>query len=157
MAFMGTIVYLPLFLQIGLGIKATNSGMLLLPLMAGLIISATLSGRVRDAHRQVQARDAARRSHPVGRHLPDVAPHRRTRSNGMWIWRLFIVGIGLGRRRACSTWSRRARRPIRQIGVATSTSMFLRQCGGMIGVSIFGAMLIGEMTRALSTPVPRHQ
>jgi len=45
MAFMGTIVYLPLFLQLGLGIQATNSGILLLPLMAGLIISATLSGR----------------------------------------------------------------------------------------------------------------
>ena len=45
MAFMGTIVYLPLYLQLGLGIQATNSGMLLLPLMAGLILSATLSGR----------------------------------------------------------------------------------------------------------------
>jgi hypothetical protein len=44
--------------------------------------------------------------------------------------------------------------PIRQIGVATSTSMFLRQCGGMVGVSIFGAMLLSKMSEEIGKVFP---
>jgi hypothetical protein len=32
--------------------------------------------------------------------------------------------------------------------------MFLRQCGGMIGVSIFGAMLMAKMTESIAARVP---
>ena len=46
MAFMGTIIFLPLYLQIGLGIKATNSGFTMIPMMAGLILGAFISGRL---------------------------------------------------------------------------------------------------------------
>jgi hypothetical protein len=44
--------------------------------------------------------------------------------------------------------------PIRQIGVATSTTMFLRQCGGMIGVSIFGAMLLAKISESIAQIMP---
>lgn len=153
MAFMGTIVYLPLFLQIGLGIKATNSGMLLLPLMAGLIISATLSGRIvtrTGQYKPMMLIGACTQF--VGIFLMS----RLTVDTQQWdvIWRLFVVGIGLGPSQSLFNMVSQSASPIRQIGVATSTSMFLRQCGGMIGVSIFGAMLIGEMTRSLSRQFP---
>ena len=39
---------------------------------------------------------------------------------------------------------------MRQISVATSTGMFLRQCGGMIGVSIFGALLMSKLSESLA-------
>ena len=42
----GAIVFLPLFLQVVTGASATNSGLLLLPLMAGLMTTSILSGRV---------------------------------------------------------------------------------------------------------------
>lgn len=153
MAFMGTIVYLPLFLQIGLGIKATNSGMLLLPLMAGLILSATISGRIvtRTAKYKPMMFVGA------GTQLVGIFLMSQLHTDSQqWdvVWRLFIVGIGLGPSQSLFNMVSQSAAPIRQIGVATSTSMFLRQCGGMIGVSIFGAMLIGEMTRSLSRQFP---
>src|SRR4029077_18015250 len=46
LALFGTITYLPLFLQLVTGASATNSGLLLLPLMAGLLTSSILSGQV---------------------------------------------------------------------------------------------------------------
>ena len=153
MAFMGTIVYLPLFLQIGLGIKATNSGMLLLPLMAGLIISATLSGRVVTRTGQYKPMMLI----GAGTQLVGIfLMSRLTVDAEQWdvIWRLFVVGVGLGPSQSLFNIVSQSAAPVRQIGVATSTSMFLRQCGGMIGVSIFGAMLIGEMTRSLSRQFP---
>ena len=42
----GAIVFLPLFLQVATGASATNSGLLLLPLMAGLMTTSITSGRV---------------------------------------------------------------------------------------------------------------
>nr|MBA3728260.1 MFS transporter [Actinomycetota bacterium] len=46
MILFGSLVFLPVFLQTVVGLSATNSGMLLLPLMGALVIMATVSGRV---------------------------------------------------------------------------------------------------------------
>lgn len=42
----GAIIYLPLFLQLVSGASATNSGLLMLPLMAGLLVASMASGQV---------------------------------------------------------------------------------------------------------------
>ena len=153
MAFMGTIVYLPLYLQLGLGIQATNSGMLLLPLMAGLILSATLSGRfVTRTGRYKSMMLAGAATQFVGIFLmSQLGPNAE-----QWdvIWRLFLVGVGLGPSQSLFNMVSQSAAPIHQIGVATSTSMFLRQCGGMIGVSIFGAMLLAKMTESIAARIP---
>ncbi len=153
MAFMGTIVYLPLYLQLGLGIRATNSGLLLLPLMAGLILSATLSGRFvtrTGTYKPVMLGGAA--TQLVGIFLMS----QLSRNAQQWdvIWRLFVVGIGLGPSQSLFNLVSQSAAPIRQIGVATSTGMFLRQTGGMIGVSVFGALLTSKLAESLSGLVP---
>ena len=153
MAFMGTIVYLPLYLQLGLGIQATNSGLLLLPLMAGLIVSATLSGRY-------VSRTGKYKSMMLGGaviQLIGIFLMSQLGSSAKGedvIWRLFILGIGLGPSQSLFNMVSQSSAPVHQIGVATSTSMFLRQCGGMIGVSIFGAMLMAKMSESLTTQFP---
>lgn len=149
MAFMGSIVYLPLYLQLGLGFKATNSGLLLLPLMAGLILSATLSGRYvtrTGKYKGMMLAGAALQF--VGMFLMS----RLGTDAHQWdvIWRLFVLGIGLGPSQSLFNMVSQSSAPTRQIGVATSTSMFLRQCGGMVGVSIFGAMLLTKMTESIT-------
>ena len=70
------------------------------------------------------------------------------------IWRLFVLGIGLGPSQSLFNMVSQSSAPMKQIGVATSTSMFLRQCGGMVGVSIFGAMLLAKMTESITKMNP---
>lgn len=153
MAFMGTITYLPLFLQLGLGMQATNSGILLLPLMVGLIVSATLSGRF-------VTRTGKYKSMMFGGavllFVGILLMAQLDSTAGEWdvTWRLFLVGLGLGPSQSLFNMVSQSAAPINQIGVATSTSMFLRQCGGMIGVSIFGAMLTSKMTEIISQQFP---
>jgi EmrB/QacA subfamily drug resistance transporter len=156
MAFMGTIVYLPLFLQIGLGVQATNSGLLLLPLMAGLILSATLAGRFvtrTGAYKPVMAGGA------VIQILGVLLMAQLDASASDWdvTWRLFVVGVGLGPSQSLFNLVAQSAAPIRQIGVATSTSMFLRQTGAMVGVSIFGAILTSELTSRFSAFLPEGE
>jgi len=153
MAFMGTIVYLPLYLQLGLGMAATNSGLLLLPLMVGLILSATLSGRyVSQTGKYKGVLIAAGLVQFVGIFLMSQLGAQSDEFNV--IWRLFVLGVGLGPTQSLFNMVSQSAAPMQQIGVATSTSMFLRQCGGMIGVSIFGALLISQITAYLHAQYP---
>lgn len=153
MSFMGTIVYLPLYLQLGLGFQATNSGLLLLPLMAGLIASATLSGRYvtrTGKYKGMMFAGAAIQFAGI------VLMSQLGAAAHQWdvIWRLFVVGVGLGPSQSLFNMVSQSAAPVRQIGVATSTTMFLRQCGGMIGVSIFGAMLLSKITESIGKVMP---
>jgi EmrB/QacA subfamily drug resistance transporter len=153
MAFMGTIVYLPLYLQLGLGMAATNSGLLLLPLMVGLILAATLSGRyVSRTGKYKGILLGAAIIQFIGIYLMSQLGTDSDEFNV--IWRLFILGIGLGPTQSLFNMVSQSSAPIQQIGVATSTSMFLRQCGGMVGVSIFGALLISQITAYLHAKYP---
>jgi len=153
MAFMGTIVYLPLYLQLGLGMAATNSGLLLLPLMVGLILAATLSGRyVSRTGKYKGILLGAAIVQFIGIYLMSQLGTDSDEFNV--IWRLFILGVGLGPTQSLFNMVSQSSAPIQQIGVATSTSMFLRQCGGMVGVSIFGALLISQITAFLHSKYP---
>lgn len=153
MAFMGTIVYLPLYLQLGLGFQATNSGLLLLPLMAGLITSATLSGRyVTRTGKYKGVMMAGAGIQFIGLLLMSQLGADAKQMDV--IWRLFVLGVGLGPSQSLFNMVSQSAAPVRQIGVATSTSMFLRQCGGMVGVSIFGAMLLAKMTESMQAIAP---
>jgi EmrB/QacA subfamily drug resistance transporter len=153
MAFMGTIIYLPLHLQLGLGIRATNSGLLLLPLMAGLFLSAMLSGRyVTRTGKYKGMMLAGAAIQMLGIVLMSQLP-ADARQNDV-IWRLFVVGVGLGPSQSLFNMVSQSAAPVNQIGVATSTGMFLRQVGGMVGVSIFGAMLIAKLNEAIAARYP---
>lgn len=153
MAFMGTIVFLPLFLQVALGMEATNSGLLLVPMMVGLILGATLAGRwVTRTGRYKSLLLAAAVIQFAGLYLMSrLTPDS---SDFDVIWRLFVLGLGLGPAQSLFNIVAQSAAPIRQIGVVTSTSMFLRQTGGMIGVAIFGALMTAQLNRSLAALAP---
>lgn len=153
MAFMGTIIFLPLFLQVALGMQATNSGLLLLPMMAGLILGATISGRLVTStgkYKLILLIGAAFQF--VGLWLMSQL-HTDSTQNDV-IWRLFVLGVGLGPSQSIFNIIAQSASPVRQIGVATSTGMFLRQTGGLIGVSIFGALMTAKLTERLAPLMP---
>jgi EmrB/QacA subfamily drug resistance transporter len=147
MAFFGAITFLPLYLQLGLGVSATQSGMVMLPMMFGLILSSTIAGRLTTIW---------------GRYKPlmlfgsvmmmlgiflmtQLGPHTRP-----WIDvapRVFVLGIGLGPAQGLFALAAQNAVPPSRIGVATSSSQFFRQIGSTVGVAVFGAV----MTHALAT------
>ena len=153
MAFMGTIIYVPLYLQMVLGVKATNSGFAMLPLMGGLIFGSAISGRL-------VTRTGRYKIFLIMGALLQMSGlllmSRLTESSATpdVIWRLFIIGLGLGPSQSIFTIIAQSASPVRQIGVATSTGMFLRQTGGLVGVSIFGALLTSKLTEKLSAAFP---
>ncbi len=151
MAFFGAITFVPLYLQLGLGVSATQSGMTMLPMMFGLILSATISGRLVTR---------------LGRYKPmmifgavmmlagvfcmtQMGPH--TRALGV-AWRVFVLGVGLGPAQGLFALAVQNAVPVERLGVATSSSQFFRQIGSTVGVAVFGAVmtqvLAAELTKA---------
>jgi EmrB/QacA subfamily drug resistance transporter len=140
MSFLGTVTFLPLFLQLGQGRAATASGLAMLPLMIGLILTAGVAGRLVTR---------------TGRYKPFMLGGAVCLLLGVFLisritpetssldlaWRLFIMGVGLGPLQSLFSLAVQNAAEPHQMGVATSASQFFRQIGSTVGVAVFGAVL----------------
>jgi EmrB/QacA subfamily drug resistance transporter len=154
LAMFGAIVFLPLFLQVVSRTTATNSGLLLVPLMVGVIGSAVASGRT-------VARTGRYRVFPiagtaimtggfVGLSTMGVGTSLATAS----VWML-IVGAGIGLVMQVLVIAAQNAVEHRDLGVATSSVAFFRSLGGALGVALFGAVLANRLSANLARDLPR--
>ncbi|MDB5420903.1 MAG: drug resistance transporter, EmrB/QacA subfamily [Brevundimonas sp.] len=150
MAFMGMVSFLPLYMQLGLGLKATTSGLAMMPLTFGLIIAATLSGFLVNKlgrYKMVMVFGAALTT--VAAFLLSQTPADASLFDIMW--RVTLLGLGLGPAQSVFNLASQNAVPRDQLGVATSAGQFFRQVGSTVGVAVFGAVL----THNLAAPMMR--
>jgi EmrB/QacA subfamily drug resistance transporter len=149
----GSIIYLPLFLQLVSGASATNSGLLMLPLMGGLLVSSTLSG-------QAISRTGRYKVFPVvGTALAalgmfllstmDASSSRNVASAYM-----VVLGAGIGLVMSVMVLVTQNSVDRSDLGVATATVSFFRSVGGSVGVAVFGALFTSGLTHNLSRDLP---
>ena len=153
MAFMSTVAFLPLFMQMGQGVAATTSGLATLPLMMSLMTSALGSGFL-----------VAR----TGRYKIMMLAGCVVTFLGIWLlsrmhadtsrlglsWRMAVLGVGLGPAQSLFGLAIQNALPTRDLGVATSSNQFFRQIGSTIGVAIFGAYLTNRLDSGLGKIMP---
>jgi EmrB/QacA subfamily drug resistance transporter len=140
MAFMGVVSFLPLYMQLGQGVSPTKSGLSILPLMGGLIISSTISGQL------VSRTGRYKPFMFAGATLLFIGVLALSRvdvntSTADLSWRLAIMGLGLGPGMSLYAMAAQNAVAIDRIGVATSANQFFRQIGSTVGVALFGALL----------------
>ncbi len=140
----GAIVFVPLFLQIVYGATPTSSGLRMLPLMAGLLIAAILSGRVISRIGRYKAFPIAGTAIlVVGMYLlfrlGATTPSWRTSID------IFVVGVGIGLVMQVLVLVVQNDASPRDIGVATSTATFFRSVGGSFGVAVFGSIFASRL------------
>ena len=151
-AMFGSISYLPLFLQVVHGVSPTISGVYLLPMVGGLLITSIGSG-------QLIARTGKYKIYPiVGTAVLCVALFLLSRldehtSTAVTSIDFFVLGISLGRIIQVLVIAVQNSADYADLGAATSGATFFRSIGGAFGVSVFGAIfsnrLTGELTSAL--------
>ena len=144
----GAITYLPLFFQIVHGESPTNSGLQLLPLMAGLIICSTGSGSSSAEPAATGcSRSPAPRLSPSGLLLLS----RMGIGTSLVLAALYmlVLGVGLGCVMQVLVLIVQNAVPYSELGVATSGATFFRSIGGSFGTAIFGAIfsnvLVGNL------------
>ncbi|WP_293906276.1 MDR family MFS transporter [Phenylobacterium sp.] len=153
MSFMSTVAFLPLFMQLGQGLKATVSGLSMLPLMAGLMGSSILSGRL-------VSKTGIYKPYMIGGIIltaVGIALLSRLSAGATWpdlAWRMLVLGIGLGPGQSLFSLAVQNAMPISRLGVVTSSSQFFRQIGSTVGVALFGTILTGHLNASLGRIMP---
>ncbi len=149
----GSVTYLPLYLQIVKGHSATESGLLLTPMMVGVLVTAIASGNV-------ISRTGRYRMFPIaGTALTAIAIFLLSRlavSTPIWLAAVYmlVLGLGLGMVMQVLVLATQNAVPYELLGVATSGSTLFRQIGGSIGVSIFGAIFANRLAAELAARLP---
>jgi EmrB/QacA subfamily drug resistance transporter len=149
----GSIIYLPLFLQLVSGASATNSGLLMLPLMGGLLAASMTSG-------QVISRTGRYKVFPVaGTAIAAVAMFLLSTMSASTprlvasAW-MVVLGVGLGLVMQVMVLVTQNSVDRADLGVATATVSFLRSVGGSVGVAVFGALFTSGLATNLARDLP---
>lgn len=139
-AMFGAIVFLPQYLQIVKGETPTASGLLTLPLMAGLLITSIVSGRIiSHTGRYKLFPVAGLLIAAVGLGMLSLL-HVHTSLIVASVY-MFVTGFGIGLVMQVLVLAAQNAVAHKDLGVATSGATFFRSMGGAVGVAIFGALL----------------
>ncbi|WP_432192198.1 MFS transporter [Streptomyces sp. bgisy027] len=154
-ALFGAASYLPTFLQMVDGATATESGLLMLPMMGGIVGASIVCG-------QLISHTGKYRIYPVLGSALSVL--------GMWllsrleidtprlhysIW-MAVLGAGIGMVMPVLILAvQNSVRPT-DLGTATSANNYFRQIGGSVGAAVFGTLFAARLTDALAERLPAH-
>jgi EmrB/QacA subfamily drug resistance transporter len=151
MAFLGVVMFMPLYMQVVQGNTATESGLALLPLMAGHIFSTVLSGRlVTRTGRYKPFMIAGGVVLIIG--VMTLTQINADTTTADLAWRLVLTGLGLGPAQTLFNIVIQNSAPANELGSATGMSQFTRQIGSTVGLAIFGTLL----THSLLAELPRR-
>lgn len=148
-AMFGAMTFLPLFLQVVTGASPTRSGLLLLPMMGGVLAGSTMSGRL-------TSRTGRYRIFPIvgtGLAIVGVVILSRLDADSSRIHSslgMLVLGFGIGMTMPTLTLAVQNAAPTADLGVATSSVNFFRSLGGALGVAVFGAVMTSRLTGSLA-------
>ncbi|MFT4234381.1 MAG: MDR family MFS transporter [Microbacterium sp.] len=144
-AMVGAIGYLPTYLQMVHGLDATESGLMMIPMVVGLLIFGVVSGLI-----------ASKTSHYkwlpiVGTLIAAVSLFllstiEVTTSLTMLGVYLGILGAGLGMSMQMLVLVVQNSFPVTVVGTATASNNFFRQIGSTLGAALVGSIFVGRLT-----------
>jgi len=151
-AMFAAISFLPLFLQVANGASATSSGLLLVPLMIGLLSASIISGmRITQTGRYRVYPIAGTAIAAVGLFLlSTMDEHTSFVIESVY---MAVLGVGVGLVMQVLVIATQNAVAITDLGVATSSVSFFRSVGGSIGVAIFGTLFNSRLDDALPAKV----
>ncbi len=147
-AFLGLVVFLPLYLVNVLGTSATAAGTALIPLSLGVVFGATVSG-------QIVSRVGRYKAFMVGGGLVLLAgvfglSRLSADTSFSTVLLLMVVcGLGVGPTLPLFPLAVQNAVDVRKLGQATSATQFFRQIGGAVGTAALGAVLALTLVTAL--------
>lgn len=149
MAFFGAIIYIPTFAQQVLNFSATNSGVILLPMVLGLTVSSIIVGQLVNKTGKYKVFIIA------GLAIATLGVFTLTSldvHSQYWdlAWRMGLAGLGLGAAMPIFNLAVQNALPQQDLGVASSSVQLFRSIGGTVGLAITGGILNNLLTSKLT-------
>ncbi|HEY2693275.1 MAG TPA: MFS transporter [Streptosporangiaceae bacterium] len=148
-AMFGALAFLPLYLQVVRGVSPTISGVYLLPMVLGLLVTSVTSG-------QLISRLGRYKVYPIiGTALVAIALYllstlTETTSSVVLSLYFFVLGLGLGLVLQVLVIAVQNSTDYADLGTATSSVTFFRTIGGSFGVAIFGSVFSNRLATELA-------
>ena len=155
LAMFATIIYIPLYQQIVRGYSPTKSGLLMLPLVVGMMTASLVSGKL------ITKLGRYRIFPIIGTILLTI---------GLWLFShlgittdyvtlslwMVVIGLGLGQLFQVPSLATQNAVEYKNMGAATYTVSFARSVGGALGGAIFGTILIARLKTHIADMLPAH-
>jgi len=147
-AMFGAIAFMPLYLQIAQGTTPTVSGLLLIPMTIGIVMSSVISGRTMSKTGKYRILALCGTLFLA---LGMVFLSRLKADTPLWQFCLMLgtVGFGLGFIFPMITASVQNAVPRDKLGTATAAGIMFRQIGGSLGVALFGTIFTSRMAERI--------
>ncbi len=153
----GATLFVPVFLQVVSGVSATGSGLNMMPMFIGIILTSVGSGRLLTR---------------FGRYREFLVLGTTLMAAGMVLLALFtergvtqvqvglmvfVIGLGLGMTMPVLVLVVQNASPHRDIGMVSAATNFVRSLGGTIGAAVMGAIYAAGLNSSLESRVTPAQ
>ncbi|MET7937212.1 MFS transporter [Streptomyces sp. NPDC005322] len=152
-ALFGAASYLPTFLQMVDGVSATESGLLMVPMMGGMVLASILSGQLISATGRYKVFPVAGGLiSAVGMWLLSRLEEDTSRQDySLWMG---VLGLGMGLVLPVLVLAVQNSVPAADLGSATSANNYFRQIGGSVGAAVFGTLFANRLADRLAVELP---
>lgn len=145
----GAVIYIPLFAQGVVGVSATNSGFILLPMMLGLIVASTISGQLISK---------------TGKYRALTIAGMAIAALGMWLMsgmgadtgqaelsrNMVVLGVGLGVTFPIFNIVVQSAFEHKLVGAVTAATQLFRSLGSVVGVAVLGSVMNSRLADNLA-------
>jgi EmrB/QacA subfamily drug resistance transporter len=152
-ALFGSVTYLPVYLQLVKGVGPTQSGLEMLPMMGGMLVTSIVSG-------QLISRTGRYKLFPIlGTAVMSVGLFLLSRltvssSALMAGVDMLLLGLGLGLVMQVLVIAVQNAVDYKDLGVATSGATLFRLIGGSLGTAVLGAIFASQLSANLTRSMP---
>jgi len=149
MGMFGGMIIIPLIIQVVYGVSPTLTGLMMLPMVLGMMTATITAGRVTAKTGKYRFFFNTGTATLFFGYLYMVLMLKA--DTPLWVVAIgmIMVGLGLGQLMQTTMVASQNAVEARNIGVATSTTTFFRQMGGTLGVAIFMSMLFSSVTEKI--------
>ena len=148
-AFFAAIVFMPVFLQLATGASATESGMLLLPMLLSGTGATALSGRAISRTGRYKAFPVAGLAlMATGLYLMSTLD--ASASYALTSLYMVVFGVGFGCVTQVLVLAVQNGVERRDIGIATGSTNLFRALGGSVAVALYGSILAGGLHKGVA-------
>src|SRR5215470_13654731 len=151
LALFGAVTFLPIYLQVVKGVSPSVSGLLLMPMMLGMLATSVISGRLISRfgrYKLFPILGTATMTFGLG------ALSLLAIESGDWQTAIDALWLGLGMGMVMQVLIIAVQNSVdyQHLGVATSGTMLFRSLGGALGVALFGAIFANRLHAQLAGP-----
>ncbi|MEV4441851.1 MFS transporter [Streptomyces sp. NPDC049577] len=151
----GAANYLPSFLQMADGAGATESGLLMLPMMGAIVVASLVSGQLisRTGHYKLLLILGGALSAQGMYLLSHLDTGTGRLAHSLW---MAILGTGVGLSLPVLVLAVQNSAHPADLGAATSAGNYFRQIGGSLGAAVFGTLFTHRLSAALAAELPHR-